>query len=254
MNSLLPEALSSFAGRIDSLFMLILVITGIVFVLVEIALIVFVLRWRHREGRRAEFVHGNNRLEIGWTAVTAVIVLGLAFLSRGLWLDLKHPDHFPQPDLEVGVHASQFEWNVTYPGPDGAIGTADDFVRRNQLHVPAGAIIRVVLTAEDVIHSFFLPEMRVKQDAVPGMRIPTWFEATTPGTYSIGCAELCGLGHYRMRGTLTVHTTASFDEWQQTQLAIEAGADAAPARLADGDAAPADVTPVLAAQSAHAHH
>jgi cytochrome c oxidase subunit 2 len=254
MNSLLPDGLSTFSGRIDSLFMLILVITGIVFVLVEIALVVFVIRWRRREGRKAQFVHGNNRLEIGWTAATAVIVLALAFLSRGLWLDLKHPDHFPEPGLEVGVHASQFEWNVTYPGPDAAIGTADDFVRRNQLHVPAGVIVRVVLTAEDVIHSFFLPEMRVKQDAVPGMSIPTWFEATTPGTYSIGCAELCGLGHYRMRGTLTVHTAESFGEWQQTQLAIEAGADAAPAAVADVDAAPPDVTPVLAAQSAHAHH
>ena len=252
MNSLLPPGLSSFAGRIDSLFMLILVITGIVFVLVEIALIAFVIRGRHREGRKADFVHGSNRLEIGWTAATALIVLVLAFLSRGLWLDLKHPAHFPDPDLEVNVHASQFEWNVTYPGPDGAIDTEDDFVRRNQLHVPAGVVVRVMLTAEDVIHSFFLPELRVKQDAVPGMRIPTWFEATTPGTYSIGCAELCGLGHYRMRGTLTVHTTESFGEWQQTQLAIEAGADAATGTVAD--AAAAGTAPVLAAQSSHAHH
>lgn len=252
MNSLLPEGLSSFAGRIDSLFMLILVITGVVFVLVEVALVVFVIRYRHREGRRAEFVHGNTRLEIAWTAGTALIVLMLAFLSRGLWLDLKHPDHFPEADLVVNVHASQFEWKVTYPGPDGAIDTDDDFVRRNQLHVPVGATVRVVLTAEDVIHSFFLPEMRVKQDAVPGMRIPTWFQATRAGTYSIGCAELCGLGHYRMRGTLTVHTAESFSEWQQTQLAIEAGTpDTAPAVA---DAADPDAVPVLAAQSSHAHH
>jgi cytochrome c oxidase subunit II len=252
MNSLLPEPLSSFAGRIDSLFMLILVITGIVFVLVEIALVAFVIRWRRREGGRAAFIHGNNRLEIVWTAATAVIVLALAFLSRGLWLDLKHPDHFPDPGLEVVVHASQFEWNVTYPGQDGIIGTADDFVRRNQLHVPVDVPVRVVLTAEDVIHSFFLPEMRVKQDAVPGMRIPTWFQATRAGTYSIGCAELCGLGHYRMRGTLTVHTAESFGAWQQTQLAIEAGADAPADAVAD--AVTADATPVLAAQSSHAHH
>lgn len=252
MNSLLPDGLSSFAGRIDSLFMLILVITGIVFVLVEVALVAFVIRWRHREGRKADFVHGNNRLEIGWTAATALIVLVLAFLSRGLWLDLKHPDHFPDPGLVVNVHASQFEWNVTYPGPDGAIDTGDDFVRRNQLHVPVGVNVHVVLTAEDVIHSFFLPEMRVKQDAVPGMRIPTWFQATQPGTYSIGCAELCGLGHYRMRGTLTVHTAESFSAWEQAELAIEAGSDMPSSTVAD--AAAADASPVLAAQSSHAHH
>jgi cytochrome c oxidase subunit II len=96
-------------------------------------------------------------------------------------------------ELEVAVAAKQFEWNVTYPGPDGVLGTADDFTRRNQLHLPVGRVVHVHLTAEDVIHSFFLPEFRVKQDAVPGMRIPVWFEATRTGTFMLGCAELCGM-------------------------------------------------------------
>jgi cytochrome c oxidase subunit 2 len=112
--------------------------------------------------------------------------------------------------------AKQFEWNVTYPGPDGRLGTEDDFVRRNQLHIPVGRVVHVHLGAEDVIHSFFLPEFRVKQDAVPGRRQPVWFEAMETGTYTLGCAELCGLGHYRMRGTVTVHEADAFDSWQQS--------------------------------------
>jgi cytochrome c oxidase subunit II len=223
----LPEAASSFAGRIDSLFMLILVITTVVFVLVQIALIVFIVRYRGRPDRKAVYTHGNNRLEIAWTAATAVIVLTLAFLSRGLWLDLKDPARFPPAGFEVVVAAKQFEWNVTYPGPDGRLGTDDDFVVRNQLHVPVGVPVHVHLTAEDVIHSFFVPEFRVKQDAVPGMQIPTWFEATRTGEFTIGCAELCGLGHYRMRGTLFVHDAAGFERWQAEQLAARPPAPAA---------------------------
>jgi cytochrome c oxidase subunit II len=215
----LPEAASSFAGRIDSLFMLILVITTVVFVLVQVTLIYFLVRYRGRPGRAAVFSHGNLRLEVVWTAATAVIVLLLAFLSRGLWLDLKDPRRFPPAAFEVSVVAKQFEWNVTYPGPDGQLGTDDDFVVRNQLHVPVGVPVHVHLTAEDVIHSFFVPEFRVKQDAVPGMEIPTWFEATRTGEFPIGCAELCGLGHYRMRGTLFVHDADGFDGWQAEQLA-----------------------------------
>jgi cytochrome c oxidase subunit II len=219
----MPEAASSFAGRIDSLFLLILVITGVVFVVVELLLLVFVVRYRHRDGRRAEYSHGNRNYEIAWTAGTAVIVLMLAFLSRGLWLELKEPSRFPAPGFEVHVAAKQFEWNTTYAGPDGVFGTEDDFVVRNQLHVPVGTVVHVHLTAEDVIHSFFVPEFRVKQDAVPGMEIPTWFEATRTGEFAIGCAELCGLGHYRMRGTLIVHDADGFRAWQDEQFAAARG-------------------------------
>lgn len=230
MNWLLPENASTYAGQIDSLFMLILVITGIVFVLVEIALIVFAIRFRRRDGATAEYSHGNRNLEIIWTSATAVIVLALAFLSRGLWLDLKDPDRFPAPGLEVVVQAKQFEWNATYAGADGVFGTDDDFVSRNRMHVPVGVPILVLLESEDVIHSFFVPEFRFKQDAVPGMRIPAWFEATRTGEFAIGCAELCGLGHYRMRGTVIVQTAEDFADWQQEQVLARAQSDQAAVR------------------------
>jgi cytochrome c oxidase subunit II len=218
----LPENVATFGGRIDALFMLILVITGIVFVGVQVTLVVFLVRYRRREGRPALYTHGNRNLELIWTGATAVTVLTIAFLSRDLWLDLKDPVRFPPPDFEVLVQAKQFEWNVTYPGADGLLGTDDDYLVRNQLHVPVNATIHVHLESEDVIHSFFVPELRVKQDALPGMRIPTWFEATRAGEFQIGCAELCGLAHYRMRGTLVVHSREDFDRWQAEQIAASA--------------------------------
>jgi cytochrome c oxidase subunit II len=221
LERLLPASASTFAADIDWLFMLILAITGIVFVLVQVTLIVFIVRYRRRDGRSAEYTHGSNRLEIGWTVATAVIVLTLAFLSRELWFDIKDPDRFPDAGLELLVTGKQFEWNITYPGADGVLGTADDVVSRNRMHVPVGVPVHLALESEDVIHSFFVPEFRVKQDLVPGMRIPAWFEATRTGEFAIGCAELCGLGHYRMSGTVIVQTAEEFARWHQ-ELALTA--------------------------------
>ncbi|TLY53717.1 MAG: hypothetical protein E6K55_07485 [Gemmatimonadetes bacterium] len=125
------------------------------------------------------------------------------------------------PDHPIGVHAKQFEWQVTYPGADGKLGTADDFTVRNQLHVPVGRPIVVQLSSEDVIHSFYVPQFRVRQDVVPGMDIKAWFQATVPGTYELGCSQLCGLGHYRMRAQVFVQTQEDYDAWMK-QAAQEA--------------------------------
>jgi cytochrome c oxidase subunit 2 len=218
-----PEGVSTYAADVDSIFMLILWITGIIFVLVETTLLIFVFRYRHRPGRRALHIHGDNRLEVVWTLIPFMIVVGIAAVSVGPWMRLRNPDRFPPPGLQVEVTAKQFEWNVRYPGPDGQLGTTDDFTSRNTMQVPVNRPVHVMLQAEDVIHSFFLPAMRVKQDAVPGMQIPIWFEATEVGEYVIGCAELCGLGHYRMRGTLQVVDALAFDRWNESggRLAVD---------------------------------
>jgi len=131
---------------------------------------------------------------------------------------VKDPDRFPTPALELEAEAAQFEWNFTYPGVDGRLGTEDDFTVRNQLHVPVNEPVVVHLTSLDVIHSFFVPAFRVKQDAVPGFdRNRLWFEATHTGVYEIACAELCGLGHYRMRGRVFVHTQEDYERWKAEQ-------------------------------------
>ena len=106
---------------------------------------------------------------------------------------------------------------ITYPGGDGVLGTEDDFELRNQLHLPVDTPIAIQLTAEDVIHSFFIPSFRVKQDAMPGMPQVIWFQVTEPGSYELACAELCGLGHYRMRAAVTVHTADDYQQWMSEQ-------------------------------------
>lgn len=226
MNWSLPENVSTFGAEIDSIYYLILGITAVIFFAVEALLIFFIIRYRHKEGRKAAYIHGSTRAEVIWTAIPFLILVFLAFQSRSVWVAVKDPARMPSDALELRVAAKQFEWNVTYPGVDGRLGTTDDFVRRSQLRIPVDRPVRVTLTAEDVIHSFFLPEFRVKQDAVPGMEIPVWFQATRTGEFVLGCAELCGLGHYRMRGTVTVHTAEEFDAWQREQSA-QAGAAAA---------------------------
>jgi cytochrome c oxidase subunit 2 len=245
----LPENVSTFGASIDFYFLLILAITGIVFVAVEVLLVLFIIRYRRRPGRTATYSHGNLRLEYIWTGATAVIVIAIALATRGLWMDIKDPARFPAPDLALDVTAKQFEWEVRYPGPDGLLGTADDVVRRNQMHVPVGANVVFTLRSEDVIHSFYVPQLRLKQDAVPGMEIPAWFQATTAGEYPIGCAELCGMGHYRMAGTLFVLERAEFDRWLADQYAAAAAAGSVVAAAADGDG----VTGPTAATAAHGH-
>jgi cytochrome c oxidase subunit 2 len=211
---MLPPSASTFAGDIDWLYYFILVITGVAFVVVEVALIWFLWKYRARPGHLAYHTHGNFKAEVIWTAVPAIVVVLIGVLSAGVWADVnRSADEMPPNALPVRIMGKQFEWLATYPGADGQLGTADDHTTRNALHVPVGRPIAITLEAEDVIHSFFVPAFRVKQDAVPGMRIPVWFEATTPGQYEIACAELCGFGHYSMRSMVTVYTQADYDSW-----------------------------------------
>ena len=109
----------------------------------------------------------------------------------------------------------QFNWEITYPGPDGKLDTKDDFKVDNEMHVPVNTVIRVRLTSNDVIHSFFLPNLRIKQDAVPGREVLVWFEAIKTGKYELPCAELCGFGHSGMLGWLYVDTPEAYEKWEK---------------------------------------
>ncbi len=213
MNWLLPPGVSTFAGDIDRLYYVILVITAIAFFAVEAVLIWFVIKYRARPGVAPRYTHGSTRAEITWTTVTAITVVILGLMSGGVWNRIKGHHAIPDDALPLAIHAKQFEWNVTYPGRDGRLGTPDDFAVRNQIHVPVNRPVAVLLTSEDVIHSFNVPAFRIKQDAVPGMRIRTWFHATATGQYELGCAELCGLGHYKMRAVVTVHSEEDYQRW-----------------------------------------
>lgn len=222
MGWIIPHGTSTFTPGIDRLYYLILIITGIAFVLVEVGIIWFSIAYRARPGRKAHYTHGNATAEVIWTAVPAVTVVALGLMSAGLWNHIKGRNSVPADALPYGVKAKQFEWNVTYAGADGKLGTEDDFVIRNQLHIPVNKPILVNLESEDAIHSFFVPSFRLKQDAVPGMKIRVWFQATEAGTQELGCAELCGLGHYRMRAMVTIHTQEDYDKWLADQIAQHA--------------------------------
>jgi len=206
-----PHDISTFGPSIDSIFLLIFWITVVTWILVTITLVVFLVKYRARPGRKAEYIEGNSKLEITWTSITTVILVALALLSRSTWAYVK--EQGPPGDFFYKVTAKQFNWEITYPGPDGKLGTKDDVTVENEFHVPVNKVIRIGLESKDVIHSFFVPNMRLKQDAVPGRTIEVWFEVTEPGQYEIPCAELCGFGHSGMKGNLTVQSQEDYDKW-----------------------------------------
>jgi cytochrome c oxidase subunit 2 len=213
MSWLLPPSASSYAGDIDWLYYLILIITGLAFVIVEVGLIWFAIKYRGRPDRKAFYTHGYARAEWIWTSVTAVTVVIIGLLSAGVWDRIKGRDSVPPDAMPIGIRAKQFEWHISYPGADGQLGTGDDLSVRNQLHLVVNKSVVATLTSEDAIHSFFIPAFRIKQDAVPGMTIRVWFQPTDTGTFELACAELCGLGHYRMRAVATVHDEAGYQRW-----------------------------------------
>jgi cytochrome c oxidase subunit II len=210
----LIDNISTFGHEIDSLFLVVLVVTGLAFILVEGVLIYFLIRYRHRDGQKGTYTHGNRRVEVVWTVIPGLMLFGLAVYQYGAWTRIKI-DRPPESEAVVfSLEAEQFEWYAIYPGLDGKLGSDDDIeAPANIIHVPANRPVVIELTARDVLHSFFVPVLRLKQDAVPGTIIPVWFEATQTGEFEIVCAELCGLGHYRMRGFLTVESEADFETW-----------------------------------------
>lgn len=210
----LPPNVSTFGGEIDKFFYVIYYITTTVFYLVAAAMIYFLIKYRFKEGRQVKYTHGNNTLEIVWTGATFVAMIVLALVSKPLWSEIKQD--LPLSSHIIQVTGKQFNWEMLYPGPDGMFGTDDDYQTDNQLHVPVNQVVHVKLKSKDVIHSFFVPTMRLKQDALPGREIMVWFEATKTGKYEIPCAELCGFGHSGMLGYLYVDSAEEYDAWAKS--------------------------------------
>lgn len=205
---------SSYAKDIDGVFLFIYYLTGFIFLLVTVLMVWFLIQYRYRgDGRRATYTHGNTALELIWTIIPTIVFVGIWFVSKATWADIKAK--VPPPDMQVRITSKQFAWTMEYPGPDGQFGTGDDKKINNELHVPVDKVVHVILLSEDVIHSFFVPSFRLKQDAVPGHQINVWFKATKPGRYELPCAELCGPGHSGMRGWVHVYSDADYKQWVQ---------------------------------------
>lgn len=211
-NIWLPKDISEHGRTIDHLFYFILWLTGVVFVITEGVMFWFMWRYEAKTSvQPAKFTHGSHSLEVVWTILPAATLLFIAIYQMNAWADSKMRK--PKMDATVEVDARQFEWRLRYPGRDNVIGTRDDVFLVNDLHLPVNEEILIELNSMDVLHSFFLPNMCVKQDAVPGMMIPVWFRGTTVGIYDLVCAELCGWGHYKMKGRLTVQSREEYDKW-----------------------------------------
>lgn len=245
---MMPLNASEHGPQIDNLITLIHLLMGVLFVGWSSFFVYVLLRFRKGKSPKADYYGVKNHLstyaEVGVAVIEAVLLIGF---SIPLWADRVDEVPAPSDALEVRVIGEQFVWNIHYPGKDGVFGrtspdlvdtatnpvgldrddpnAADDITTINQLHLPVDQAVIVYLSAKDVIHSFALPHMRVKQDAIPGMEIPVWWVPTVTTeemkeqtgnpdfVYEISCAQLCGIGHYRMIGYYTIHTQEGFDAW-----------------------------------------
>lgn len=216
---------------IDHALAITLVVTGLVFIVTNLMLAWFGYAYQDGPGAKAAYWHDSPRLEMTWTLVTAGILAIFLFNALSLWAKVTAPP--PADAVLIEVTGQQFAWNVRYPGKDGVLGKTDhlqasqdnpiglvkddpaakdDLLLLNQMYLPKDRPVRVQVRSMDVIHSFFLPNFRVKQDAMPGMTIDIWFTPTELGDFEIACAEHCGLGHYRMRGAVHVVPAADLDK------------------------------------------
>lgn len=213
-NHSFPHDISEHGRVIDQLFFFILYLTGIIFVATEVCLFYFM--WKYNARSNAEpvkYSHGSHTLEVVWTILPAVTLLFIAIYQMNAWADAK----MRRPDVPVTAEITgrQFNWDVRYPGPDGELHTPDDIIRVDgDIHFPSNEQVLLSIKSADVLHSFFLPNMRMKQDVVPGMQQFMWFKCRDEKVQvDIVCAELCGWGHYKMSGRATFEPRADFNAW-----------------------------------------
>lgn len=224
----LPKSFSDAGDAIDRLFNGIHVLAAVILLGTGLLLAWMLWRFDHRrsDGSKALYIHHNTPLEIIWTVIPGIILVFLAFFQMKSWAENK----MDRPTTLVGdesvmippmvmVKAKRFGWEFFYAGADGIVETEDDIFIENLLVLPAGEDVVLQLESRDVIHSFFVPELRLKQDIVPGMTQFVWFNSKELGTVEIMCAELCGWGHYKMKGELRLVDRPTFDAWIAEQTA-----------------------------------
>jgi cytochrome c oxidase subunit 2 len=205
---------------VDRAFGYLTVTTGICFAIVVLVLAVAVLFHRRRGGRLAHYTHGERARDHVLTAAVALAMfLGIDAVLAGQSIGLLQTRFWRWPDdaagaLRVEVTARQWAWTFRLAGPDGRFGTPDDVVTLNELRAPVGRPIYFKLRSKDVIHSLYLPAFRTRIDAVPGATTRLWVQAREVGELEIGCAQHCGVSHYKMRGLLRVTSPAEFEAWQ----------------------------------------
>ncbi len=219
---LFPEQASSLASQVDGLLFFLLAVTGFFTLLIAGSIMVFMLRYRrHADDEIPEAVHGSLALEVVWTVIPFIIAMVIFFWGASLYATIRRA---PDDAINIDVVGKQWMWKVQHMEGRREI---------NELHIPVGKPVKLTLTSEDVIHSFFVPAFRTKQDAVPGRYTSSWFEATKAGTYHLFCAEYCGTIHSGMIGHVIAMEPAEFQAWLQSG---EAGGTPAVSPAAAGEA------------------
>lgn len=229
----LPDPINQHAEIYDVQFGRTMLLVGVIFLLAQFTLGFVLLRYRD-QGQKAEYSHGNDKLEVVWTTATAILFIALGIAGESSWANLHFKGAAPGA-MQVDVFAKQFAWNFRYPGPDGEFGRTDpaliddalgnpmgldyddpaalDDIVTPVLAVPLNQEVELGLRTQDVTHSFFVRELRLKQDTTPGLRIRVHFVVEKAGDYAIICAELCGNQHNNMKSTLQALSREEFEKF-----------------------------------------
>jgi cytochrome c oxidase subunit 2 len=235
------SAASSFAGDIDRLTWLITFLVGFWFVAAEVMLFWLIFRFRKQAGVKSQYVTGKEKHLKRWINIPHGIVLVFDVLlvagAVRVWVLIKQT--LPPADRTVRIMSQQWAWTFTDPGPDGQLDTPDDIRTTDELHLEANKTYHFTLESKDVVHSFFVPAFRLKQDAMPGRIYTGWVKPTIPGIYDIECTQICGVGHGVMGARLIVENAADHEAWVTAHASENAvaAADEPPNDLTDSPAA-----------------
>jgi cytochrome c oxidase subunit II len=196
-----PDSASTISGQVDALYIYLLLVAGVMTALIFIAVFVFAVVYRRKPGVEAHQIEGSTPLEIAWSIIPFGVMLTFFIWGAVIYFQERTP---PADATEVYVVAKQWMWKVEHMEGQREI---------NELHVPTGQNIKLIMTSQDVIHSFFVPAFRLKQDVLPGRYTTLWFKATKPGRYHLFCAEYCGTMHSGMGGDIVVMEPQEYAQW-----------------------------------------
>jgi cytochrome c oxidase subunit 2 len=220
------EAASSYAQQTDQLVWIVTLLVGVWFIAAEGMFFWLMWRFRARDGVRSQYITGKEKhlkRWINWPHSLILICDAIIIVAAiRVWVNVKQT--LPRADETVRIIAEQWTWTFQHAGADGKLDTPDDIITTDSLHVEVNKTYHFQLQSRDVLHSFFVPVFRLKQDAVPGRTITGWFRATKTGTYDITCAQICGIGHGIMAGCIDIETPERHAAWVQQHSAVALGA------------------------------
>ena len=217
------DELSTYAGQIDNVILLIAVLTGFWFILAEGIFFWLIFKYRAKPGVKSEYLEGHEKHVKRWVtwphALILVCDVFIIIFAVMAWYNVKQ--RLPDPDRTIRIIGQQWAWTFQTPGADNVLDTDDDIFTVDDLHIEVGQVYHFQLQSRDVLHSFSVPVFRIKQDAIPGRSITGWFEATGTGDHDIQCAEICGIGHGVMAARIHIEDSEQHQAWIQSASAAQ---------------------------------